>query len=689
MLRLRPPVWLPLLAAALAWGALSGVVRPTRASAQVSLTGDYIQYVYTGSTGSMISGTQSMQYREAAASGMSCDAFYPGSPVEQFSIEGTAGSAFTATNTYSSGTITTTDGPRVAGRTIVWAGSYSSGSASLSIDQVLEMEADARLIRYTITVANTGSVDIRDFYYMRDADPDHGSSCTGGTGSSTDNDVRRQFPADTSALVTAGAMGGAYYVIGLGSFDDRAIVSASGFANTDPSAIHGAPADPEGASNDISIDVVFHEPLLAAGASTTFEFFYVWGTSVEEVEDRFDTGGGGVMGPCDGRPELSTCTTSRGAMGICRGGLCCTGCWDGTRCVGGRSATACGLGGGACRSCADGVECSSDVCTDGACSNPDAPRGTRCDDGLFCTRTDTCDGMRRCAGAGDACDDASACTIDTCAEATDTCANTVTPDRCIIGGECVASSAQHPAYPCLYCDPALDNRDWSTRAEGTACGTAACVGGRLTTEATCSSTGICTSGVPTRCAAGYCADATSCATMCADGECPGASFCAPSGVCELRRANASSCASDDECESGHCVDRMCCSDACSGTCESCAVPGSIGSCTIVPAMTDPDGECGPLGYCDGVGGCVGGDAGPREPDAGPAPDAATPLGNPDTGASPDATIPPGLDAGSGVPPSASGCGCRAAGSAPSAFGWGMLSSLAGVLALGRRRRARS
>jgi MYXO-CTERM domain-containing protein len=285
-------------------------------------------------------------------------------------------------------------------------------------------------------------------------------------------------------------------------------------------------------------------------------------------------------------------------------------------------------------------------------------------------------------GSGSTCDDGSACTVDSCAEATDTCTNALTDDACIIGGECVADGATHPAYPCLYCDPRAEPGDWSTRPEGTSCGAARCSGGRLVTAATCSTTGACLAGMPTRCAAGYCADETTCASTCVEGECPGTSFCAPSGVCELRRANASSCASDAECESGQCVDGICCSDACTGTCESCAVPGSIGSCVIVPAMTDPDGECGPAGYCDGVGGCVGGsDAGGPSPDAGAGVDASGP-GLDASGA--DAGV-VGPDAG-GTPTPASGCGCRATGPAHGAP-FLVLLGLA-MLALRGRRRAR-
>ncbi len=651
---------------------------PTPALAQVTLMGDYIRYANTAPTGSMIVGSTSMQYRESATEGTSCDAFFPGSPVEQFSIEGTAGTTFSLTNTATIGAIATSAGPAISGRTMTWSGAYAAGATSFSVAQVVDFDVDARHLRYQVTITNTGTRAITNLYYMRDADPDHGSGCPGGTTSSTDNDVRRQIPADESALVTAGARGGAYYVIGLGTYDPRARVSAGGFANTQPSRTYSAPQDPNGASGDISFDVVFLEPNLAVSASTTFEFFYVWGTTVAQVEERFDAAGGGVLGLCAGMPELSACTTSRGLMGTCHGTVCCTGCWDGTRCVGGRSSTACGVGGGACASCSDGVDCSSDVCTAGVCSNPDAPLGTSCNDSLFCTRNDTCDGRRVCIGRGDACDDASACTIDTCSEATDTCANTVTTDRCLIGGECVANGALHPAYPCLTCDPMRNRTDWSPRSIGTTCGEANCRAGRLTMAATCTAAGQCVAAAPTRCAAGYCESATSCAMMCTEGACPGDSFCGPSGACEIQRTNSSSCASAVECASGHCVDGICCDAACDGVCESCRVPSTFGVCSIVPAMTDPDGECGPSGYCDGTGACSGGDAGMLTPDS----------GTPDAGGDrlPDAFFAP-FDAG--TPPDAAmltereGCACHAGGTRRSPLLAGLLLGLALLV---RRRR---
>ncbi|GAB4210429.1 MAG: hypothetical protein OHK0013_31050 [Sandaracinaceae bacterium] len=310
--------------------------------------------------------------------------------------------------------------------------------------------------------------------------------------------------------------------------------------------------------------------------------------------------------------------------------------------------------------------------------------GARCDDGLFCTRLDRCDAAGRCVGAGDPCDDGNACTVDTCIEAMDLCRNETTPDRCIIGGECVASGARHPAYPCLRCDPATSTRDWTAVAAGTVCGAASCSGGRLVPEATCSMTGQCLRGPTERCAAGYCADDTSCASMCADGECPGTSYCGPTGVCEIPRANASSCTTDAQCASGECVDGICCSEACTETCRSCIVPGMVGTCTDVPAMTDPDLEC-PGGYCDGMGACDVPDGGilldaAMVPDAG-TPDAAVVL--PDAAAGLDAAV---ADAAVTPPVPASSCGC----SAPSSNATPHAAALALLgLVLTFRRRARA
>lgn len=427
---------------------------------------------------------------------------------------------------------------------------------------------------------------------------------------------------------------------------------------------------------------------------------------------------GSFTEPCVGIAEMGACTTPRGDAGSCRSGVCCAGCWNGTRCVSGRSAAACGRRGANCATCADTDACTSDVCSDtGSCTYPDAPRGTFCDDGLFCTAADRCDGSGTCTGAGNRCDDGVSCTTDSCNEGMRSCVNTPPTDQCIIGRACVATGASPPGfsclvcdparnprgwvstgdvcaiggecvmpgtrnatYPCLECDPARNPNDWSPVAAGETCGESFCSGGRVVTAATCSSTGTCMAGTPTLCAAGYCASETECASMCADGECPPGTFCAPSGTCERRRANGSSCDGDDDCVSAHCVDRMCCSEGCTEECRSCMVPGNIGTCTDVPAMTDPDGECGLGGYCDSAGVCVNGaDGGPMLPDAGPVD--AGPMLDAARFIDSGATLP---DAGTTTPPSDGGCSVSQR-RAPTAYA-ALLGLGLAALALARRRR---
>lgn len=119
-------------------------------------------------------------------------------------------------------------------------------------------------------------------------------------------------------------------------------------------------------------------------------------------------------------------------------------------------------------------------------------------------------------------------------------------------------------------------------------------------------------------------------------------------------AEGSTCAGAVQCESGFCVDGVCCQTACSGTCQSCSQPGSEGFCTLVPAGEPRPGTCE---VCDGDGGCDlpwPEDAG--TPDAG-TPDAGTAdAGTPDAGpldAGTDAGTKP--DAGTGTGGGGTGC----------------------------------
>ncbi|MBK7861238.1 MAG: DUF11 domain-containing protein [Archangiaceae bacterium] len=73
----------------------------------------------------------------------------------------------------------------------------------------------------------------------------------------------------------------------------------------------------------------------------------------------------------------------------------------------------------------------------------------------------------------------------------------------------------------------------------------------------------------------------------------------------FKKSRGVGCSSQAECGSGQCVDGVCCNTACTGQCESCAVAGSVGTCS--PSSGAPAGgraacasdgsACG--GTCDG------------------------------------------------------------------------------------------
>lgn len=761
---------------------------PRLSLAQVELTGTYVRYLAVGGDGAMICASgacarHSMQYRETESSTPSCDLYNDSGTIrEAFTIEATAATEVRITNSGSGADGFTTVSPvAIAGRTITWSGMASTAGVSLRVDQTFAYEVDANYVRLTVVVTNTGTNTLTDVYYLRNTDPDHGW-CNIGSSYSTYNDVLRQPPTSDGALTTARAGDpGRVLVLGMGAHDPRARAHNGGFVNLDASAEWSAPRDGGGARNDEAVDLVFREPSLGPGASTTFEIYYVWGTSEAEVTERFDeirfpsapcaglaegalcstatatgscraglcctgcfdgtscrlgttasacgVGGGmcaacsdgnvctvesctaGVCGQtpapattacddgafctsmdrCDGagrcagtalqcddredctidgcdeaadrctatpRADGTACVATR--TGICGAGRCCTGCFEGTTCVAGTSSTSCGAGGGACASCNDGDPCSSDVCTTGVCSHPPAPSTTACDDGLFCTLTDRCNGAGACVGSGAArCDDRASCTSDMCDEATDRCVYTHT-SGCLIGGGCVNEGAVNPTYPCQICDPELDPSDWTALAAGTECGEPFCAAGRRTTRA-CDAMGACLTMPPVDCPSGMCSSDTECGATCVRGGCPAGMWCDPeTDRCAMQSPAGAACSFADQCRGAlMCTGGVCCAQVCEGDCVTC---NGRGECGPVRAGTDPDGDCGTGFVCDGTGLCVPDfDAGPSGEDAGMTdPDAGRDAGMPIADAGNDAGMIDG-----GMTTEDGGCGCRASQRSPS------------------------
>ncbi len=79
------------------------------------------------------------------------------------------------------------------------------------------------------------------------------------------------------------------------------------------------------------------------------------------------------------------------------------------------------------------------------------------------------------------------------------------------------------------------------------------------------------------------------------------------------KGKAESCSCDQECQTGFCVDGICCTSACGETCKACNLRSSLGDCAFVPSGAQPNdpsvcsastpATCGLDGTCDGKGGC--------------------------------------------------------------------------------------
>ncbi|HVE88026.1 MAG TPA: hypothetical protein VND93_34450, partial [Myxococcales bacterium] len=65
------------------------------------------------------------------------------------------------------------------------------------------------------------------------------------------------------------------------------------------------------------------------------------------------------------------------------------------------------------------------------------------------------------------------------------------------------------------------------------------------------------------------------------------------------QAQGGFCAGDGECSTGYCVGAVCCDTSCAGACNSCVLPGRVGTCSLVADGT----SCTNGVYCDGAETC--------------------------------------------------------------------------------------
>lgn len=230
--------------------------------------------------------------------------------------------------------------------------------------------------------------------------------------------------------------------------------------------------------------------------------------------------------------------------------------------------------------CTIAAQCTSNFCVDGVC----------CD--AACNNTcQACTAAKKATGGDGVCGPVRVDT-DPDNECTDQGANS-----CGTNGNCNGAGACK-----LY-------------AAGTNCGTT-CVGTSSQPRA-CDGAGVCTNnGMATSCTPYTCDMATgNCKTMCTmTNDCTAGSTCM-NNMCVGLQGNGAACMNAGECQSGFCIDGVCCNSSCTSTCQACSAAkkgaGADGTCGPVVAGADPDNECtteaqstcGKTGTCNGSGTC--------------------------------------------------------------------------------------
>jgi hypothetical protein len=180
----------------------------------------------------------------------------------------------------------------------------------------------------------------------------------------------------------------------------------------------------------------------------------------------------------------------------------------------------------------------------------------------------------------------------------------------------------------VMCPAPLNPCESSTCAPSTGCGFVAlgdgtsCPSGSACITGTTCTGGVCGGGSGTvcppptmPCTVGTCDAVNGCGTTFAadgtdpNGDCASVGACANAcngaGACQRTcLTGGGSCGSDNSvCSTGNCVDGVCCDTPCGGTCQSCNLPGHVGTCTPIADGNDPSGECGAGNVCNGAGGC--------------------------------------------------------------------------------------
>ena len=215
--------------------------------------------------------------------------------------------------------------------------------------------------------------------------------------------------------------------------------------------------------------------------------------------------------------------------------------------------------------CDDGNQCSLDVCNKTIGCLHSKQTGTPCNDGNACTTVDTCASGACTGNTPPNCDDANACTLDSC-DNVKGCQHTDTSASCSDGNVCTDDSCE-PSKGCVFVNNTKPCDDKSV----------------CTTVDTCAG-GVCVGGSPKSCDDGNLCTDDSCDTL---KDCQHANNTA---VCD----DANQCTDPDACASGTCkgtpkADGAACDDGKSCNVDSCQSGLCVGA-PFASANFDTDGQ---------------------------------------------------------------------------------------------------
>ncbi|MBW2527656.1 MAG: hypothetical protein JRI23_25970, partial [Deltaproteobacteria bacterium] len=278
---------------------------------------------------------------------------------------------------------------------------------------------------------------------------------------------------------------------------------------------------------------------------------------------------------------------------------------------------------GACPTiCSTDLDCADDHYCDGLNCQPDQTNGDSCTNSTQCVSGNCVDGYccnTACAFACDACNVTGAeglcqaklagtpgdpaCDPYLCNGAIVTC-----PNFCNVAGDCIAGhycgSGQCLPLAANGTSCALGSECQSGFcADGVCCNTACggpCDECDTGTVGTCELLSDGANGDPA-CAPFLCDGAQAdCPTTCTNNnDCVASSFCNSSNVCDGKKALGQSCSDGTECDSGNCVDDVCCNTSCGNDCDACDLSGSLGVCTPMLQGSPGEPSCDPY-LCNGA-----------------------------------------------------------------------------------------